>query len=608
MSYGISFDSPAWLVLLATIPLVWWIGQRSLGAMGRVRRVFVCLLRGLVVALLVLALAELAIVHSTDRVAVVYLLDQSSSIPPEDRQAMIDYVDAAIAAHRTPRDMAGVIVFGHEAGIEVPPSAEQVRIARRVESQLDPSFTDIAAAIKLAEATFPYDAAKRIVLVSDGNQNLGSALDEAQAASAAGIGIDVLPVRYQTHSEVLVEKITVPSDIRKGQPFDLRVVVNNTNESGTVAGRLRILERTSDQPIELSSQPVVLTPGKNVFAIRQQIEQPDFYTYEAQFTPENVADDAMSQNNRATTFIHVRGSGRVLLIESVENRGEHAHLVERLRNNNLEVTVQPDNQLFQNMAELQAFDTVILANVPRSDGDDAERLTHFNDDQMKLLVRNTELTGAGLVMLGGPRSFGAGGWTNTTIEKAMPVDFQVKNLKVVPSGALLIVLDRSGSMAGEKLAMSKLAAAAAVRTLGERDQVGVIAFDGEYQWIVPLLRVGKAEQALAQIAAIGNGGGTNLMPGMQEGFRARQSRRRRQAHDRADRRPHRGDRLSRTGRQDAQEPHHGHGGGRGRGCRHRSDGPGRDRRRRQILQGRQPARDSTHLHERGHACLALGDL
>ena len=123
---------------------------------------------------------------------------------------------------------------------------------------------------------------------------------------------------------MLVEKITVPPDIRKGQPFDLRVVVNNTNETGTVAGRLRVLKRTNDQPVELSSEQVALSPGKNVFTIRQEIDQPDFYTYEAQFVPENVADDAMSQNNRATTFTHVRGSGHVLLIESLENRGEHA--------------------------------------------------------------------------------------------------------------------------------------------------------------------------------------------------------------------------------------------------------------------------------------------
>ena len=335
------------------------------------RRLLVCALRSLIVAL-VLAVAEMEIVRSTDRVAVVYLLDQSSSVPPEDRAAMIQYVDTAIAEHRTPRDMAGVIVFGHEAGIEVPPSDEQIRIAQGVESRLDPTFTDIGAAIKLAEATFPHDAAKRIVLVSDGNQNLGNALDEAQVASAAGIGIDVLPVRYLARSEVLVEKITVPPDIRKGQPFDLRVVVNNTNDTGTVGGRVRACcSATSDQPIELSSDHVDLAPGKNVFNIRQEIDQPDFYTYEAQFVPDNPADDAMSQNNRATTFTHVRGNGRVLLIESFENAGEHEHLATRLRKNNLEVTVQPDNQLFQSMAELQAFDTVILADVPRPDGDDA---------------------------------------------------------------------------------------------------------------------------------------------------------------------------------------------------------------------------------------------
>ena len=121
-----------------------------------------------------------------------------------------------------------------------------------------------------------------------------------------------------------------------------------------------------------------------------QIVRPDFYTYDAQFVPDNPADDAMSQNNRATTFTHVRGSGHVLLIESLEERGEHDHLVDRLRANNLEVTVQPDNQLFQSLTELQAYDTVILANVPRSDGDDATRLTHFGEDQIKMLVRNTE--------------------------------------------------------------------------------------------------------------------------------------------------------------------------------------------------------------------------
>jgi len=518
-SYGLSFDRPAWLLLLAVIPLLWWWGRNSLMAFGRLRRFSICLVRSLVLALIVIATAEPQFVRNTDRLAVVYLLDQSLSIPPGERGAMIDFANQTIHEHRQPHDLAGAIVFGREPVIESPAYDDDLNLARQVEGQIDPSYTNIAAAIKLAEASFPHDAAKRIVLVSDGNENIGDALDEARGATESGIGIDVLPVRYSVRSEVVVDKVSIPADVRKGQPFDLRVVVNNTNPTGHVPGRLRVMVRSGDQPTEISNEPVDLPPGKSVFTVRQEIAHPDFYTYEAQFVPTNPADDAMSQNNRATAFTHVRGSGQTLLIESMENRGEHQQLVDRLRANNVEVTVRPTNQLFTNLAELQQYDTVILANVPRSDGDDAARITHFTDDQIRMLVRNTEYMGAGLIMLGGPNSFGAGGWTNTELEKAMPVDFQVKNLKVVPSGALMLVIDHSGSMSGEKLELSRAAAIAAIRVLGEKDQIGVVTFDSTATTVVPMQPVGNGERAISRVARIGSGGGTDMMPGVQEGYK-----------------------------------------------------------------------------------------
>ncbi|HEY2839385.1 MAG TPA: VWA domain-containing protein [Pirellulales bacterium] len=518
-SYGISFERPVWLYLLAVIPLLWWWGQNSLMAFGRARRWAICLCRSLVLALIVVATAEPQFVQNTDRLAVVYLLDQSLSIPQGERGAMIDYANLAIHDHRQPHDLAGAIVFGREPVIESPAYEDDLKLARQVEGQIDPSYTNIAAAIKLAEASFPHDAARRIVLVTDGNENIGDALLEARGAAEAGIGIDVLPIRYATRSEIVVEKVSIPADVRKGQPFDLRVVVNNTNPSGTVAGRLRVMKRAGDQPFEISNEPVELPPGKRVFTIRQEIDDPDFYTYEAQFIPDNPADDAMSQNNRATAFTHVRGSGQVLLIESMENRGEHQQLVDRLRANNIEVTVRPTSQLFNNLAELQQYDTVILGNVPRSDGDDAARITHFTDDQIRLLVRNTEYMGAGLIMLGGPNSFGAGGWTNTELERAMPVDFQVKNLKVVPSGALMLVIDHSGSMSGEKLELSRAAAIAAIKVLGDQDKVGVVTFDSAASVVVPMTTVGDGRRAISRVAQIGSGGGTNMMPGVQEGYK-----------------------------------------------------------------------------------------
>ena len=351
---------------------------------------------------------------------------------------MTKYVNAAIIKHREDEDQASVIRFAREAAIEMPPFDDDIQVAVQSEVIVDPDYTNLAAALKLAQATFPENSAKRIVLVSDGNENLGDALEQARSVVEAGIGIDVVPIRYDARAEVVMEKVALPNDVHKGQPFDVKVVVNNTTQptaenNGDVNGRLVISRTTDDEPVVISDEPVTLPPGKRVFTVRQEIDESHFYTYEAKFVPDNPEDDAMLQNNRSTAFTHIRGSGQVLLIEDFEHPGEHDFLVARLRANNIEVSVRPSNQLFTNLGELQPYDTVILANVPKASGDDGEDTgAGFSDEQVKMLVRNTEVLGCGLVMLGGPNSFGAGGWANSELEKAMPLDFTIKSAKVVP--------------------------------------------------------------------------------------------------------------------------------------------------------------------------------
>lgn len=476
--YRFAFESPWYLGLLAVLPALWWFGHRSLSSLGPMRRLTALALRTVVLVLIVLALAELQLVRRGDRLTVIYLLDQSLSIPAERRQEMIEYVNRSIVEHRTrPGDRAGVIVFGRDAAIEVPPFDDDVQLAETIETLIDPDHTDLAAAMRLAQASFPDDAAKRIVIISDGSENLGDALEQARDVVDSGIGIDVVPVQYRARSEVLVEKLAVPPDVRQGDPFDLRVVVTNTAEAtdddpGIVTGRLIVTERTSNEPIVLSEQHVQLQPGKQVFTVRQRIELADFYTYEARFVPDDPVDDALPQNNRATAFTYVRGSGQVLLIENFETPGEHKHLVDRLRANNLEVMVRGTDQLFTDLAELQQFDTVILANVPREE---------FSDEQIDMLVQNTQQLGCGLVMLGGPNSFGAGGWLNTPLEKAMPVDFQIKAAKVVPRGALAMVMHACEIPQGNH--WQKVIAKEAVRALGNQDLCGLLHWDGTHKWL-----------------------------------------------------------------------------------------------------------------------------
>ena len=484
--HSVAFDSAGYLLLLLLLPLLWWLSYRSLSGLGRWRRLVVLSLRSLVLAILVLALADMQYQRKNDRLTVIYLLDQSLSVPTQQRQAMIEYVNASIERHHdvAKRDRFAVIVFGRDAVIEMPLVDVALPLNSQVETILDPEYTDLATAIQRAKAMFPYDSAKRIVLVTDGNQNLGDAQREARRATAAGVSLDVVPVMLTARNEVSVEKIDVPARTRRGQPFEMRVVLHNdaTEESQqAVAGKLRIVRKSGERETDIATQQIEVPPGKRVFTIAEEIDQPDFYTYEAHFTPDDAADDGMAQNNEASAFTHVRGKGHALLIENWDKQGEADYLVERLRHEDIAVTVTPSDRLFTSLAELQRYDSVILANVSRSTGDAAENVSSFSDDQISMLVQNTREMGCGLLMLGGPDTFGAGSWTNTELEKAMPVDFEIKSAKVTPVGALVLMM-HAGEMPKANYWQKRIAAEA-IKALGSRDYCGMVQWNGTEQWL-----------------------------------------------------------------------------------------------------------------------------
>jgi len=226
----LGFDHPGFLWLLAALPLLWWFSFTSLAALGPLRRVLALLLRTAVLSGFILALAGVQLVWTSDRTTVMYLLDQSESIPAAKRQQMLDYVIASVRAHRdqTRQDRAGIVVFGREATIEIPPFDDDIPQLRRLESYLGRTDgTSLEAAFQLAQASMPADTSRRVVIVTDGNENLGNARELAARLGEAGIGIDVVPVELDSRAEVLVEKIDLPADIRKGQPFEARVVIDN---------------------------------------------------------------------------------------------------------------------------------------------------------------------------------------------------------------------------------------------------------------------------------------------------------------------------------------------------------------------------------------------
>jgi uncharacterized membrane protein/Mg-chelatase subunit ChlD len=518
--FGVDFDQGIYLWLGVLIPLMWFLSFRSLAGLGNTRRFVAIGLRTLVFSAIVLALAELQLLRTSDKVTVNYVLDQSASIPLEKRQAMLEFVIKAVEQHRRDEDLAGVVVFGRNASIEIPPFDDNIRVLDGLESHVNlrSDATNLAAALKLAQASFAEGSSKRIVIVTDGNENLGDARAIAASLAEDGIGIDVVPVKLTLRSEVAVERVMMPSKIRRGQPMETRVVLNNFSDK-IIAGRVTFRRKAGLHEEFLGQIDVELPPGKKVFSFADKIDDPGAYTYQADFVPNDPRDDLMSQNNRATAFTHVRGKGSVLLIEDWQNPGEFDYMIERLRANDIEVEVMASDRLFTSMAELQAYDSVILANVPRSSGDDAQSIASFSDQQIRMLVQNTEQMGCGLLMLGGQNSFGVGGWSNTELEKAMPVDFQIKNAKIKAVGAVAMMMHASELARGNH--WQKKVAEKAIRSLGPMDYCGLIHWDGGDKWLwggkQGIIKVGsQRNMMLARLGRMQPGDMPEFEPGMKK--------------------------------------------------------------------------------------------
>jgi len=537
---------PWWLLLLLVLPVLVWISFRSLAGLGPLRRWVVLGLRCLLVTLVVLALAEMRLQHESDSVTVLFVVDRSLSVPEEweiDSKAPGGRVDQRwdrikkfineSVEKRGPdhkNDKAGVIVFGRQPRLELPPAMVPTLNFNEVASPVDGNYTDIAAAIKLALASFPEGSAKRLVLISDGNENLGDALEQARLAKLNHAQIDVVPLAAGLHNEneVLVEGVSAPSLIEQGSQLSITVRIRSFNPN-TVVGRLivrQICEGVAAQLVNIPEQK--LNPGLNSLPFKHAVtNQEKSYTYEAEFQPKEVRNDrgevivrglpgSRPQNKRASTHVVARGQRRILLVEQKE--GDHQFLVDQLltaANGKFRIDTIAAESLPKDKDKLgillSNFDSVLLANLP------AEALS---EEQQEMIRSNTYDQGCGLVMIGGPESYGAGGWQGTAVEKALPVDSEIKSLKVEGKGGLVLIMHASEMAQGNF--WQKKIAKLAIEKLGPHDEVGILHFDwGAMKWHIELQEIGDKRGALmAQVDSLLPGDMPDFDPGLKMAHKA----------------------------------------------------------------------------------------
>lgn len=516
---NISFIYPTALWLLLLVPLT-----AGLALLGPRRPTVVRFWTGLVLRLLLLALVVLALSGiqlrlRADTLTVVFILDVSDSVPPEEQARGESFIRQAVL-NMPPGDKAAVVVFGQDALVErlatedgTLPGLASVPVTTR---------TDIASALQLAMALFPEEGAKRLVLLSDGRENLNQGMEQGDLASAHNIQLTYVPLSGpEGESEVLIDSLNAPNDVRLGQNFDLTVLVHSTDP-------MRAFLRVYGDNQLIFSQEVRLTEGTNRFLVPVEAEETGFQRFRAQIIPDR---DTRLQNNEASAFTVVHGPPRILIVEG--RPGEGRNLAEALEAAEMHVQLISPENTPTSLPELAAYEAVILANVP------APALPLGTMEALPIYVHDL---GRGLIMTGGDSSFGAGGYLRTPIERAMPVYMDVRAKEEMSNLALVMAVDKSGSMgachcedpdldqsytrmeAGQpKVDIAKEAIMQAAAALSEMDMLGVVSFDDRAYWdveISPLMDYVTLERSIGQVDA---SGGTNIRAGVEAAYAALQA-------------------------------------------------------------------------------------
>lgn len=493
----ITFTHPwALILLLALLPTV-WLWRQGRGRVRRARTTFILLVRVLILALLALSVAGVQLVRAVDELAVVFLVDVSDSVSPPWKASALSFVEAALA-EMGPHDRAGIVVFGSDALVDRPVSAAR---------ELDELFsipatghTDIEEAIRLGLALFPGATQKRLVLLSDGQENVGTAEMAAQLAAAGGVELDVVPLTPGAGAEVWVDALEVPPTLHQGESFSLVVKVHSTART---AATLRVVSNgklVSDEVIQLHA-------GLNSYALPLVAGTPGFSTFRVQVTAEQ---DTFYQNNQLAAFSLVRGAPRVLIV--AREAAESENLVAALTATGLQVEETTPARLSSDLTELGEYAALVLVNVPA---------VELGPRKMAALQTYVRDLGRGLVCIGGEESYGVGGYFRTPLEETLPVEMRIRDKARMPTLALVFVVDKSGSMGSggtvggpPKVELAKEAVIRSVELLGPGDKLGVVAFDDNAHWVVDLAPLADVTAVQERVGTIRAGGGTDIFAGL----------------------------------------------------------------------------------------------
>lgn len=465
------------------------------------KRVSASLLRALAVVLIVLAVCEPSWRAESERVHSAYVVDVSASVDLDGVMSALDEIDESIG-HLRSGDSWSLIAMG--SGTRRFATVEEFRqtLSAWIEGLADEDFragSDLSGALDAVRLTLPANAGARVTLFTDAKPT-GHAIDEAlHALDDSGVDLRLRPVPGLSDPEVAVVGITPsPAYAFEGQVVRLRTTVMSNTDT---QAELRIVH--SDVVVE--RRPLELTAGKaQVVEVSVPMLSPGRSVWMAEILSES---DHFIHNNSASCTINVSGRARVLVLH--EDPNELRSFRRAMSEQDIIVEVRKPGGVPRSLEELLAFDAVVLSDIAATD---------FQTEQLEMLRVFVADFGGGLAMLGSENSFGLGGYYQTPVEEALPLTSRYEQEKEQPSLAMVLVIDKSGSMSGTPIALARQAAKAAVDLLSSRDQIGVVGFDQQAVIAVEMQPAVDTASIQSSIDRMDAGGGTYMYQGMLAGY------------------------------------------------------------------------------------------
>lgn len=496
----VRFLQPGYLALLAMIPVFVYAAGKHRGGRWRDGIPPALWLRLAAMVLLILAVSGIQAAFGKRPGAVVFVVDRSASVAAPEKDRTLQLMGRAASFLRK-QDEAGVVVFAKDALIEQPLK----RGLAVADIQSTPAVTDtnIEQGLNQALAMLAArpESRRKIVLISDGNQTAGDAAKAAGAAAAQRTVVDVAPLRTFVETggpRIRIEEVRGPEQVRLGEPFDLAVSL-----SGVPGSTVPVTVSRDGSPLPEST--LTLSPeGEGGINLPDRLTSPGFHQYRI------IAGGGKTPADEAGYVTYAYGKPRVLhLTEQAAGV-----LDEILQRQGFEVTTAAPGNAPVTPANLSPYDAIILDNVPAGS---------FSAEQMLAMAEHVEKSSAGMLMIGGAGSFGPGGYEGTPVEKVLPVEMSLKNREKKPAMAVVLVLDKSGSMGISEQKVSKLEMAKdAVMRLAElltpEDALGIIAFDQASSELLPLEQGAGRARIQAAIRPLAPGGGTAILPAVRMAY------------------------------------------------------------------------------------------